>query len=391
MSVESREVAGPSLSLYVHWPYCLSKCPYCDFNSHVSDAIDHARWRAAYGRALAHYADLMPGRTVRSIFFGGGTPSLMEPETVAHVIETARSLWPMAEDVEITLEANPTSVAFEKFSAFAAAGVNRVSIGVQSFDDAALKFLGREHNAAEARRALETASKYFDRYSFDLIYSRPDQDVKAWRQELENALQYEGGHLSLYQLTIEPGTPFERRHKRGEFEVPADEGAGSLYETTQTVLQEKGLPAYEISNHARVGQESRHNLAYWRYDDYVGIGPGAHGRLTLPTGEKVATRAHRAPDVWLSKVEKAGDGAYPFETLSHENRLVETVMMGMRLREGVPFSRLEREGGEIWRTFLDFEKITALKNEGYLLDTAEALIATDAGRQRLNALLAYLL
>ncbi|MCB9989482.1 MAG: coproporphyrinogen III oxidase [Rhodospirillales bacterium] len=379
-----------AFGIYVHWPFCASKCPYCDFNSHVHDTIDHAAWRGAYERELSYYAALTAGRAVSSIFFGGGTPSLMQPETTAHIIETIRRLWPVNDDVEITLEANPSSVEAGKFKGFRQAGVNRVSLGVQSFDDEALKFLGRRHDVGEARAALDIAADTFARYSFDLIYARPQQNVRDWQQELETALQYAGGHLSLYQLTIEQGTPFYQMYNRGEFSIPAEETAGDLYETTQSVLNIAGLPAYEISNHARAGQESRHNLVYWRYQDYVGVGPGAHGRLTID-GVKQATRTHRAPEEWLRRVDKDGHGGHPFETLDAQARVSEALLMGMRLSEGVPFSRIEDEGGEDWQAFVAPAKVKALQDEGLLTEDPDRLCATPAGFQRLNGILRYLL
>src|SRR5262252_8891286 len=268
----------PGFGLYVHWPFCLSKCPYCDFNSHVREAIDHERWRDALLLELDHYAADTPARRLTSIFFGGGTPSLMAPDTVAAVIERAARHWPFAPDIEITLEANPTSVEAGKFAGFRSAGVNRVSLGVQALNDADLKFLGRHHSAAEARAAIEIARRSFRRHSFDLIYARPGQSAAAWRAELAEAIALAGDHLSVYQLTIEPETVFGAAHRRGELQVPEEEDAAALYELTQELLGAAGLPAYEISNHARPGEESRHNLAYWRYRTYAGIGPGAHGR-----------------------------------------------------------------------------------------------------------------
>lgn len=377
-------------ALYVHWPFCASKCPYCDFNSHVADAIDHAAWREAYERELQYYASLTSGRTITSIFFGGGTPSLMQPETVEHVINTAQKLWRLSNSCEITLEANPTSTEIEKFRAFRQAGVNRVSVGVQSFDDEQLKFLGRQHNAGEAIKAIETAARVFDRYSFDLIYARPDQTTAQWKKELEQALPYAGDHLSLYQLTIEPGTAFHTRFHRGEFTLPPDEEAGDLYELTQDMLARRGLPAYEISNHARPGQESLHNLTYWRYGDYVGVGPGAHGRLIL-NGRKMATRAHRAPEIWLQKTYDQGHGAHPFEEIDRRARFEETLMMGLRLGEGIPLQRLTNEAGQDWQTMINPQKIKVMQDENMLVVTDAHMSATNAGRQRLNGLLSFLL
>lgn len=376
--------------IYVHWPFCASKCPYCDFNSHVAERIDHEAWRAAYKNEIAYYADLSKGRTVTSVFFGGGTPSLMEPATATLIIDEIQRHWRISNDCEITLEANPTSVEIDKFRSFREAGINRVSIGVQSLLERDLDFLGRKHDAQGARRAIESAAKVFDRYSFDLIYARPQQTANAWEKELREAITMAGDHLSLYQLTIEKGTPFYMMHERGEFKIPDEELAGDLYEITQGVLEEAGMPAYEVSNHARAGQESRHNLTYWRYTDYVGIGPGAHGRLTVD-GRKQATRGHRAPDIWLEKVAANGHGAHDFENLSPRDRFTECLMMGLRLKEGIPVARLEAEGGDDFKNLIDAKKIEALQGEGLLDFDGQTLHATRAGLQRLNGVLAYLL
>ncbi len=377
--------------VYVHWPFCASKCPYCDFNSHVRESIDHAAWLRSYVREIEHYASLTPGRAVTSVFFGGGTPSLMEPETVAAVIGAIQRSWPKtAQDIEITLEANPGSVERDKFAAFRAAGINRVSLGVQSLRDEDLQFLGRKHNVKEALEALETASKIFDRYSFDLIYARPEQEIDSWRAELEEALEYANGHLSLYQLTIEQGTPFYGQHARGEFAIPDNDRAGAFYEVTQDIMAQAGLPAYEISNHAAEESQSQHNLTYWRYGDYAGIGPGAHGRLTLE-GKKWATRGHRAPEIWLERVAEQGHGSHPFEAVSGGQRFTEAFMMGMRLREGVSLSRLAEESGQPWDARLDRTRIQALAEEGLLVLEGDCLRPTIAGMQRLNGILSYLL
>ena len=298
--------------VYVHWPFCKAKCPYCDFNSHVNDSIDHEKWAQSYLREIDHVAAMTPGRHVTSIFFGGGTPSLMQPQTVERILNHIHKVWPVANDVEITLEANPTSVENKKLQDFKTAGINRVSIGVQSLREHDLKFLGREHSASEAVNAIQIANDLFDRVSFDLIYARPDQKISVWREELQEAVQYVTGHLSLYQLTIEQGTPFYTQHARGEFRIPEQDQAGEFYEVTQEILEKAGLSAYEISNHAVEGQESAHNLTYWRYGDYAGIGPGAHGRLSID-GQKFAARTHRAPDIWLGKVSNDGHGFHPFE------------------------------------------------------------------------------
>lgn len=374
--------------IYVHWPFCASKCPYCDFNSHVRERIDEDAWREAYLREIRHYAALTPRRLVDSIFFGGGTPSLMSPSTAQAIIDEIVKSWHVKNDIEITLEANPTSVEAEKFRGFRTAGINRVSMGIQALNDPDLKFLGRQHNAAEAVKAIGIAASTFDRFSFDLIYARPQQTVKAWQAELNEALNYAVGHLSLYQLTIEEGTPFHTRHARGEFTIPDEEEGAALYEATQDILSARGMPAYEVSNHALAGEESRHNLVYWRYGDYVGIGPGAHGRLTLG-GVKYATRAHRAPEIWLERVMAHGHGAHDHETVAAADRMTEALMMGLRLHEGVPLSRLRAESGSA--DPLPVDKVRAMVSEGMLTLDDDTLRATPAGIVRLNALVAYLL
>jgi len=380
----------PGFGLYVHWPFCLSKCPYCDFNSHVRVAVDHGRWLAALLRELDHYAADAKGRKLTSIFFGGGTPSLMEPATVAAVIARAGEHWPFADDVEITLEANPTSVEAGKFAGFRSAGVNRVSLGVQALNDADLRFLGRHHNAAEARAALDIARRHFERYSFDLIYARPGQSAAAWRAELAAALDLAGDHLSVYQLTIEPETAFGAAHRRGELLVPGEDEAGALFELTQELLDAAGLPAYEISNHARPGGESRHNLTYWRYGDYVGVGPGAHGRLTIG-GDKIATRQHRAPEAWLAAVEAVGHATRQRDAVAAGDRLAELMMMGLRTIGGVPRSRVVAECGRPLEAVIDPARLGRLIDGGFLLLDETRLRATAAGRQRLNAVIGELL
>lgn len=374
--------------IYIHWPFCVSKCPYCDFNSHVRDGVDHMAWRNALTAELRYYAALTPGREVGSIFFGGGTPSLMEPSTVQAVIDQIAKSWSVANDIEITLEANPTSVETDKFRDFKTAGVNRVSIGIQSLYDKDLKFLGRAHDAAQGRAAIEMASSLFDRFSFDLIYARPEQKLESWHKELTEALKFGTTHLSLYQLTIESGTAFHTMHARGDFSIPESDVAGDFYELTQDIMNHAGMPAYEISNHAKPGQESRHNLVYWRYGDYVGVGPGAHGRLTLPDG-KAGTRAHSAPEIWLERVKKDGHGHHPFEELSREQRFTEALMMGLRLREGVSLTHMAEEAGR--SDVLDRKKIQALVEEGLLVLDGDILKPSQAGMQRLNGILGYLL
>jgi putative oxygen-independent coproporphyrinogen III oxidase len=378
------------LALYVHWPFCKSKCPYCDFNSHVRASIDEARWRNALLKDLEHYSSLTRGRPVTSIFFGGGTPSLMSATTVGAVLDRAAALWPFESKVEITLEGNPTSVEADHYRDFRAAGVNRVSLGVQALDDTALKFLGREHDAKEALAALDVARRTFDRFSFDLIYARPGQTVAAWERELDRALALAGEHLSVYQLTIEPGTAFAPAHARGDFALPDEETQAALYEVTQARLEAAGLPAYEISNHARPGAECRHNLVYWRYGDYVGVGPGAHGRLTLEGG-RIATRQYRAPETWLEAVERNGQGGEEPTALAPEEQRDELVMMGLRLAEGIPRARFRERLGLDLEAALDPERIEPLIEAGFIELDHERLAATDAGRQRLNAVLARLL
>ena len=382
--------APPAIALYVHWPFCLSKCPYCDFNSHVRETVDHGRWRRALLAELAHVARLAGPRRLTSIFFGGGTPSLMEAETVGAVIDAAAVRWSADPEIEITLEANPTSVEAGRFEGYRAAGVNRVSLGVQALCDADLKALGRQHSAAEALAVVELARRVFDNLSFDLIYARPGQTVAAWRAELDRALDRAADHLSLYQLTVEPGTAFESLYRQGRLAIPDEDRQAALYETTQEVLSDAGLPAYEISNHARPGRESRHNLTYWRYGDYAGIGPGAHGRLTLD-GRHVATRTHRAPEVWLSRVEAAGHGGHGEETIDQEAAAGEALMMGLRLAEGIDEARWRAAIGAPLSAFIDPAQSARLAAAGLIGRDDERLWATVAGRQRLNALLGALM
>ncbi|HLZ65644.1 MAG TPA: radical SAM family heme chaperone HemW [Aliidongia sp.] len=381
---------APGFAIYVHWPFCLSKCPYCDFNSHVRERIEQDRWRTALLAELDHYARLTPGRTVTSIFFGGGTPSLMEPATVGAVIDRIAARWTLDPAVEITLEANPTSVEAGRFQGFRSAGVNRVSLGIQALDQPSLTFLGRQHSAEEALGAIDLAARHFDRYSFDLIYARPNQTLESWAAELDRALDLAAGHLSVYQLTIEQGTAFATAHARGDFILPDDELAGALYELTQARLAAAGMPSYEISNHARPGQASRHNLTYWRYGDYVGVGPGAHGRLTLG-GDKIATRQAKAPETWLARVEAQGHGTQETETIDPAARAEELVMMGLRLAEGIPRQRFRDELGLEPEDLVDATALGHLTEGGFVTLDRDRLAATDAGRQRLNAVLAALL
>ena len=394
MTATARMAAGQAddtgFGVYVHWPFCLQMCPYCDFNSHVREGVDEARWRAALLAEIDHAAGEAPDRTVTSVFFGGGTPSLMGPATVAALIERIAECWPLDPGVEITLEANPTSVEAGRFAGYRAAGVNRVSLGVQSLDDAALRFLGRGHSADEARAAVATAHAHFERVSFDLIYARPGQTVAVWRAELAEALGLAGEHLSLYQLTIEPGTRFHNLAGRGLLEVPDGDAAAALYDTTQEAMDAAGLPAYEISNHARPGAASRHNLTYWRSGDYVGIGPGAHGRVT-DRAATLAVRRIRSPERWLAAVERGGVGTEECVAVAPDDRVAEVLMMGLRLAEGVPADRFRERTGRAIGEALEPARLAPLIEGGLLECDAAGLRASAAGRRVLNAVIAALL
>ena len=379
----------PPLALYIHWPFCLAKCPYCDFNSHVRDTVPQARFGAALRAELAWEAARLGPRPLASIFFGGGTPSLMEPDTVAALIADATRFFPPGPDLEITLEANPTSVERGRLEAFRRAGVNRVSLGVQALDDAALRFLGREHSAPQAVAALEHAVATFPRASFDLIYARPNQDRATWRAELDRALGLCADHLSLYQLTIEPGTRFEALHRQGRIALPDDEDAALLYRDTIERCAGHGLLPYEVSNLARPDGESRHNLAYWRYGDYAGIGPGAHGRLLLH-GALVATRRHRAPEPWAELVERQGHGSTAEETIEAPDRAREMLMMGLRLTEGIEAAGFAARTGLRLEEALDLDTLAQAVEAGYVTWRDGRLAATLEGRLRLDALLAAL-
>lgn len=381
------------IALYVHWPFCLSLCPYCDFNSHVRDAIDQGAWRDALIRELEHYAARAPGRRLTSIFFGGGTPSLMPPDTAGAVIGRARELFRADPDIEITLEANPTSAEHAVLGDFAAAGINRLSLGVQALDDGALAMLGRTHAAAEARAAIAMAAETFERCSFDLIYARPGQSADAWRRELEDALTLARGHLSVYQLTIEAGTPFFLAQARGDLRLPDEADGATMFETTQGILEAAGLPAYEISNHAAPGEESRHNLSYWHHRDYLGIGPGAHGRIGgAEAGDGVhATRQHRAPEAWLAQVQARGHATREDSLLTTEALIEEVTMMGLRLTAGIDAAAFERRTGRRPDAAFAADAVERLVAAGYLVWEDTGFAATRAGRQRLNAVLDSLL
>jgi len=373
--------------LYIHWPFCLSKCPYCDFNSHLAASVDQVRWKDGFRHEIKRLGRETGPRVLNTVFFGGGTPSLMEPELVASILDCVRATWPMANDAEITLEANPTSVEAARFRGYREAGVNRVSMGFQALNDGDLRRLGRLHTVDEARAALEVAKSVFDRVSFDLIYGRQDQTLDQWRKELKGALEMAADHLSLYQLTIEPGTAFGERFARGGLKgLPTEDLAADLYFLTQEICEAAGLPGYEVSNHARPGSESRHNLIYWRYGDYAGVGPGAHGRLTLG-GRKVATDTVASPTGWLEAVEQAGSGESSRRSLSAQGQADEYLMMGLRLTEGISLTRHASLGGMA----IPAEKINHLQEIGVLHLTGDRLRATDSGRAVLNAVLRELM
>ena len=379
--------ADSAFGVYVHWPFCLSKCPYCDFNSHVRHAaIDQDRYVRAFEAEIAAAAARTPGRVVETIFFGGGTPSLMAPATVGAILDAIGRHWSVASDVEVTLEANPTSVEAGRFRGYRAAGVNRVSLGVQALDDRALAALGRLHTAAEALEAVAIARQIFDRYSFDLIYARPGQTPESWRPELERAIGEAAEHLSLYQLTIEAETPYASLHAAGKLVIPDDDAARELYDLTQDVCAAHGLPAYEISNHARSGAECRHNLVYWRMHDYAGVGPGAHGRLTVD-GSRYATATERHPERWLERVETQGHGLIEDSPLTREEQADEFLVMGLRLAEGIDPERYAALSGRP----LDPARIGGLCEHGLLTRTADGrLRVTRAGFPVLDAVVADL-
>lgn len=370
------------LALYVHWPFCVSKCPYCDFNSHVRESVDQDIWRDALLADLAHEAAILPGRRLGSIFFGGGTPSLMPPATVAAVLDAAERAWGFEPGIEITLEANPSSVEAARFADLAAAGVNRVSLGLQALDNETLAFLGRAHDVTEGLAALDTAQGVFDRVSFDLIYARPDQGLADWHAELARALSFGTEHLSLYQLTIEPGTRFQTEALAGRLVLPDDDRAADLFELTRALTASAGMPAYEISNHARAGAESRHNLAYWRYQDYAGIGPGAHGRRT-----GVATQRRRKPENWIEAVARNGHGIEQEVPLAPQERAIEAMLMGLRLAEGIDLDRISALGERPVGELADVPAIERMVAQGMLARDGTRLRATDTGMPVLNAIL----
>ena len=381
------ELSEPAFGVYVHWPFCLSKCPYCDFNSHVRHvAVDEERFARAFAREIETTAARAPGRTVTSIFLGGGTPSLMQPRTVGAILDAIGQHWTIAPDAEVSLEANPTSVEATRFHGYRAAGVNRVSLGVQALDNASLKALGRLHTGDEAMAAVAIARSVFDRYSFDLIYARPDQTPAMWDAELRLAIAQAAEHLSLYQLTIEPETPFFGLHAAGKLKIPDEAVARALYDVTQNVCAELGLPSYEISNHARPGSECRHNLVYWRGQEYAGIGPGAHGRIDID-GIRHAIATERRPETWLMRVEATGHGVITDDTLNSEERADEYLLMGLRLAEGIDPQRYQALSGRA----LDPARIAVLRDEGAIVVDADGrLRVTQSGFPVLDAVVADL-
>jgi putative oxygen-independent coproporphyrinogen III oxidase len=369
--------------IYVHWPFCRAKCPYCDFNSHVRHGgIDEARFLAAYLAELRHFAALAPGRSLTSVFLGGGTPSLMRPATVSAIIDAIAEHWGLEDNAEVTLEANPTSAEAENFVGYCSVGVNRLSLGVQALDDQSLKALGRQHSAQEALGALALAKRHFPRVSFDLIYAREGQTAKSWKAELSRALDHAADHLSLYQLTVEEGTPFAARYAAGTLRIPDGARATALYRLTQELCEAAGLPAYEVSNHARPGSESRHNLLYWRGHDYAGIGPGAHSRITFD-GAKRALSAIKSPESWLAEVEAHGHGLASDEALSAGEAAEEYLLMGLRLSEGIDLGRLASLNGQR----LADERVRALAGDGLLKRDGDRLAVTPKGRLVLNRLI----
>jgi len=372
--------------IYIHWPFCEAKCPYCDFNSHVSRSIDQAAWKSAYLAELNRYATETQGRTVTSLFFGGGTPSLMDPETVAVVIAEIKRLWPTANDLEITLEANPGSVEAGRFAAYRDGGISRISMGIQALNDADLKRLGRIHSVSEARAAFEIARTTFERVSFDLIYARQDQTLAEWKAELTQALNMSIDHLSLYQLTVEDGTAFGDRYARGKLKgLPNDDSGADLFDLTQELCAAAGMPAYEVSNHARDSAQSRHNLIYWRYGDYLGIGPGAHGRLTT-NGHRAATVCYSNPKMWLDAVS-LGKAEKSRESLTPEDEATEFMLMGLRLRSGIDLERYTA----LARKPIDTSVLAHLNDIGMIDVSGSRLVVTDQGFRVLNSVVSALL
>lgn len=383
-------VSDKKLALYIHWPFCLSKCPYCDFNSHVRDGIDETAWAESLVRELDHYRKLSGPRTITSVFFGGGTPSLMSANTVEKLLDRIDQIWSPAETMEVTLEANPTSVEAGRFKDFAAAGINRLSLGIQALNDPDLKALGRDHSVKEARQAIDLSQKYFSRSSFDLIYARMGQTFGQWEQELKAALKMSVGHLSLYQLTIERGTAFHQAHKKGRIILPDEDLSADMYDLTQAICEDHGLPAYEVSNHAGRAEESRHNLTYWTYGDYIGVGPGAHGRLDVD-GTLYALCQDRSPEKWLKHVSDNGHATDRRERLSSQSKAEEMIMMGLRLRRGLDLVNFEGRVGQKIENFIDCSYLQHLVELGYMERDDHHLKATVRGMPLLNGLLGRIL
>jgi oxygen-independent coproporphyrinogen-3 oxidase len=379
------------LAVYIHWPFCKSKCPYCDFNSHVREQVAQDEWRKALLAELDYMAAQVGQRRVASIFFGGGTPSLMPPATAQALIERVHQLWPVADNIEITLEANPTSVEANTFADFKAAGINRVSLGVQSLRDDQLAFLGRQHSAKEALAAVERAAQLFERYSFDLIYARPGQTVEDWQQELSEALAYVGSHFSLYQLTIEENTAFHHAYSKGGFTLPDDDTSEALYRLTEETLAGKGLRAYEVSNYAVPGQESRHNLAYWRGDEYIGVGPGAHGRITVSKRSRSATQTLKSPERWLEAVARCGHGLELCDPVDKAIEAQERIMMGLRLADGLRYDDFAARMGEPMERYINTAKRDFYITQGLLANDPQRLQPTMKGRLVLTSLTGELL
>lgn len=376
------------LAIYIHWPFCKSKCPYCDFNSHVSDSIDQQGWLEAYLKEINYFSELIEGKEISSIFFGGGTPTLMNPAIAEKIINKLGQIGTLANDVEITLEGNPTSAEANKFKEFKHAGINRVSIGIQSMNDDDLKFLGREHSVSEALKAVDAAADVFDNYSFDLIYCLPEQKLSDWEKDLQKAMKYVKHHLSLYQLTIEKGTAFYGDHKRKKFVMPDEELSTEFYEFTDSFLENEGFPAYEISNYARSGMQSRHNLTYWRYGDYLGIGPGAHSRITL-NGQKTSQMMIHNPANWLKSVSEKQHGIQEQAALNADEIAEEVVMMGLRIKDGITCKDFkEITGFDIEKRL---KKIPLLCDEGLLELDKHSLRTTKSGALLLNSVIAKLL
>ena len=386
LAVLTEDWKNAGFGLYIHWPFCQAKCPYCDFNSHVAAKIDQKAWAKAYLSEIDRVGAETDGRILRSVFFGGGTPSMMDPEIVDAILSKVRATWGMANDIEITLEANPTSVEAGRFAGYREAGVNRISMGVQALNDADLKALGRLHSHTEALAAFDVARNIFDRVSFDLIYARQNQTLEAWREELSRALALAVDHLSLYQLTIENGTAFGDRYSAGKLRgLPDDDRAADMYELTQTLCEDAGFPAYEVSNHAKSGSESLHNRIYWRYGDYAGIGPGAHGRLTV-SGQRYATETPLAPGAWRALIDRTGSGEGSRSVLTQSDAATEFLLMGLRLSEGVDLNRLE---SEMFHRIIP--KINGLSDIGMVEREQDRLRVTTRGRPVLNAILRHLL